>query len=268
MTAFDQSLTQLDPVLFRHIDSQTTDADKRALLALQLAGRSRLNRPYRYLEIGSHLGGSLQPYVVDPLCESIISIDPRPTCFADERGLALNYTDNSTERMLANLRQIPGARLDHVQTIDRHVKDIAPSSLNVQPDLCFVDGEHTDAAALEDARFCAEVVHPEGCIFFHDANIVYRGIARFMEELTARGKKFQAFILPDSVFVVDFGQVPAKENAQVRALFEQNYLAYLHGLNSMNWYRDVLNKPLFKTLRQMRFVRRVFLVPGTDQQGV
>ena len=77
MNAFAARLDTLDTSLFAHIRSQSTDDDKRTWLALQRAVR-RLKGPYSYLEIGSYLGGSIQPYLVDPLCRRIYSIDRRP----------------------------------------------------------------------------------------------------------------------------------------------------------------------------------------------
>ncbi len=84
----------MNPELFNHIPSQTTLNDKRALLALHEVNRARTNGNFVYLEIGSHLGGSLQALVLDPACSKIISIDPRPHKFADERGLDLTYHSN------------------------------------------------------------------------------------------------------------------------------------------------------------------------------
>ena len=54
----------------------------------------------------------------------------------------------------------------------------------------------------------------------------------------------------------------------IKSLLNENYLAYLFALKSNEWYRAALNKPLFRALRRTRFVRRLFLVPGLEQQGV
>jgi hypothetical protein len=34
----------------------------------------------------------------------------------------------------------------------------------------------------------------------------------------------------------------------------------MFGLKQLDWYRAVLNKPLFRLLRRTRFVRRLFIV--------
>src|SRR5262245_43878359 len=99
MDDFEEKIARLDPDFFRHIESQSTERDRRSLLALQLSFR-RQSKPFVYLEIGSHLGGSLQCLVVDPRCRRIISIDPRPLNQPDERGQRYHFPGNSTARML------------------------------------------------------------------------------------------------------------------------------------------------------------------------
>jgi len=258
----------LDTGLFDHIFSQTTLNDKRALLALQTANRERTSGGFVYLEIGSHLGGSLQPIVVDPACREIYSIDPRPSVWADERGLDATCIDNSAARMLELLRKIPGAEVSKIKTFDADTESIDPGVITSQPDYCFIDGEHTDAAVVRDARFCLKVVNPNGCIAFHDSNIVYRGIDSFLKELSASGKAFRPYVLPDSIFVIELGNCSMAPKEPIKSLLDENYLAYLFALNSNEWYRAALNKPLFRALRRTRFVRRLFLVPGLEQQGV
>src|SRR6476661_6142692 len=105
MDNFAQRLAALDLSLFEKIHSQTSDNDKRSLLAIQAAA-GELAGSYTYLEIGSYVGGSLQPHVLDEKCERIISIDKRPTAAADDRGYEQIYQNNTTEFMLNNLRQL------------------------------------------------------------------------------------------------------------------------------------------------------------------
>jgi hypothetical protein len=62
---FEAQLNELDTSLLDEIESQTSADDKRSLLALHVACR-RVHREFRWLEIGSHLGGSLQALVRDP----------------------------------------------------------------------------------------------------------------------------------------------------------------------------------------------------------
>ena len=80
---------------FNKIESQSTKGDKRALLAIQRTTRNRFST-YTYLDIGSHLGGPIQPHLLDPRCETIYSIDTRPESHPDDRveGYYCKYKEN------------------------------------------------------------------------------------------------------------------------------------------------------------------------------
>src|SRR5687768_6609583 len=96
---------------FQWVPTQTSVEDRRALLSLQDAVIQCIG-DYVYLEVGSHLGGSLQPHVGEPRCKRIYSIDPRPEEQPDEHILGTyKYEGNSTTRMIEYLRQVPGADL-------------------------------------------------------------------------------------------------------------------------------------------------------------
>ncbi len=185
---------------FAHIGSQTFDGDRRSLLALRELAAA--DGGFAYLEIGSHLGGSLQPFVVDPRCTAIISIDSRPPSQPDNRlpaGEHFHYEGNTTDRMLSLLAAIPGADLRKLTTIEAGTQAIDPASLGVEPALCFIDGEHTDMAVIRDALFCAAAA-PRSMIAFHDRGVVGRAINAFIRVSGGYG-----YPLPDDIFVVDLG---------------------------------------------------------------
>src|SRR5580700_9906268 len=100
-SVFADRVAALDTDLFAHIESQTSDSDRKSLLAIHGAIAARAGG-FVYLEIGSYLGGTLQVVIADPRCTRVISIDSRPQWSPDDRPGATRweYTDNSTERML------------------------------------------------------------------------------------------------------------------------------------------------------------------------
>jgi hypothetical protein len=210
MTIADR-VGDMDTSLFRPIESQTTEPDRRSLLALHAAIAER--GPFDYLEIGSHLGGSLQAMVADPRCRSIVSIDTRPLSQPDDRGEAALYPENSTERMLELLAAIPDADLAKLESFEHGTDQLSAADLPSRPAFCFVDAEHTRAAALRDARFCLEATTPDGVIAFHDSNVVLPGIEDFIGELD---RPHHAFQMPDSVFVVELGPARLWETPYVQ----------------------------------------------------
>jgi len=191
----------LDTRLFEFVPSSTTEDDRRTLLALH--GSIAARGEYSYLEIGSHLGGSLQPPLLDSRCAHVVSIDPRPKTQPDDRP-DLNevaYSGNSTERMLENLRGVPGADLSKLETVEESSEDLDPEAF-APPDFCFIDGEHTNQAALRDARFCRAAMRGAGVIAFHDSYAVERAILTFLRETP---RPHRAYSLRSSVYVVELG---------------------------------------------------------------
>ncbi len=258
---FEQRLTAGDLSLFDGITSQLEPGDKKSLLAIQNAVR-RLLGSYRYLEIGSYLGGSLQPHVVDPRCTAIVSIDKRIDIPADERVDAITYPENTTRHMLSLLERLSPDGARKIRTIDADAADIDPGSLEGPQDLCFIDGEHTDAAVRSDFRFCRSVLAPNGAILFHDANLVFSGIAEILRDLRGDHVPFHAYVLPCTVFVIEFGNCPLHATDGLRDLLADNHEAYLYGMLSMEHYRSVYNSWPVQTLRRIKHfsdrIRRVF----------
>lgn len=153
--SFEFKIEKLDLSLFQEIESQSTELDKASFLACQLAVRN-IKPEYNYLEIGSHIGGSLQPYLLDKRCSRIFSIDKRGHSQPDERGGEYVYINNSTQRMLDNLEKV--GPIDKITTIDGSTDEIQPSKIDAPIDLCFIDGEHTDTAVVRDFKFCLETL--------------------------------------------------------------------------------------------------------------
>ena len=196
-------IAERDISLYQYIGSQTSDADRRSLLAVHNALAKRAAK-FSYVEIGSHLGGTLQSFIVDPRCRRIVSIDPRPPAQPDDRGQMFAYEGNSTARMLSLLATVPGADLTKLETIELSTEDIAPGRL-ARPDLCLIDAEHTYAAALRDARFCRAAMQGAGVILFHDREVVEPAILDFLRETPG---PVAAYPLRGSFFVIELGADP------------------------------------------------------------
>lgn len=244
-------IRELDLSLFQKIESQSTDADKRSLLACQLAVRS-LKPGYRYLEIGSHLGGSIQPHLLDTSCISIVSIDKRPAKQPDARGFDYRYLNNSTKRMIENLRTVTAEGLAKLNTIEGGTDEIGSDALSSAPDLCLIDGEHTDDAMKRDFDFCRRVLDPSGgAIVFHDAQITYNGIFEAIEGLKRDGVEFRAYNLPNVVFVIEIGDMTIHTHPKIMEMLVNNHEGYLHSLRENDRYRRFANRYPFRVARNL-----------------
>jgi hypothetical protein len=247
MNNFEQAISNLDIKIFEKIKSQLSDNDKQSLLACHLATRELVPN-YNYLEIGSYLGGSIQPHLLDAKCARVYSIDKRPLHQPDNRGVDYTYLNNSTQRMLDLLAEV--APVDKIRTIDGDTRQISPNQIEEKMQLCFIDGEHTDEAVLSDFKFCLEVLDDDGAIVFHDAPITYNGLANCIEHLKKNNIKFRAYGLPDIVFAVEIGDFPIYKSEKILERLTNNHASYLYSLQYNDQYRQFVNKKPFQLYRR------------------
>lgn len=255
MKDFENTIGSLDTSVFDHVYSQLFPEDKRTLLALQKAVRS-MQPEYSYLEIGSYMGGSIQPYLLDSRCRRIYSIDTRPHIPPDARGHIQVYPENSTEKMLSLLREVSEANIGKITCFDADASAVDMNSIKEKPTVCFIDGEHTDAAVLSDFAFCRKVLADRGIICFHDANVVFGGLLKIIEHLQAESVRFNAYVLPLHVFVFEFNDFTVHDSPDILPMLINNYTAYIAGLKSMEHYRDVYGST---PVRFIRFLHRRLL---------
>jgi hypothetical protein len=253
--AFSRRLEGGDLTLFEAIESQTSSLDRTSLLACQGALR-RLVPRYVYLEIGSHLGGTIQPHLLDPRCRAIYSIDKRVAWQPDARGPRFAYDNNSTQRMLHELGKVSAGGVSKVSCLDGDSRTIDGTAVAETPHLFFLDGEHTDEAVLSDFRFCRRILaradEPGAIVVFHDSYVIYNALAEIVDELVREGAAFHAYNLPESVFVLELNGHPLHHDPAIAALLVQNHLGYLSALRTNDHYRRFALRPLFRWLREMR----------------
>ena len=221
MTEISRHLRDLDLSLFDCIPSQTSNEDRRALLGVQRAVMRR-QRQFAYLEIGSHLGGSIQPYLVNPTCTHIYSIDPRPLLQSDDRAEAYiaDYPENSTSRMLGNLRAIDPEAVCKVQCFEADARDVDVAAIEIRPMIAFIDGEHTREAVNSDFDFCLRVVATGGVIVFHDFPIIYKAIFDALHKL--RGSNCLAYLIEGTVFSIFLDPALVHEDEYLYARYKEH----------------------------------------------
>jgi len=197
----EDKIEQLDPSLFV-LPSQTTLEDRTSLLRLQRFLRQRIDS-YCYLEVGSHLGGSLLPHLADSRCIWAVSIDPRPQGQPDERGRLFYYDANSTARMIDNIREhLSDAHLSKLQTFDKDAVAVLMSDIQHKADLALIDGEHTNVATFSDFVSIFPMLAEDAVIAFHDAHIITAAIQNAERFLTYSGIRFRTVFLPDNVAAI------------------------------------------------------------------
>jgi hypothetical protein len=246
---FMRRLEALDLSLFGGVPTQSSDADRRSWLAVQRSVRNPSG--YTYLEIGSHLGGSLQQHLIDPWCRQIISIDKRPASQPDDRGKSFHYPDNSTARMLDNLRRVAPDQLSKVICYDADTKDVDPRTIPGPPDFCFIDGEHTHTAVLSDLEFCLSVCARNAAICFHDDYIIYNTLESALMMLRRRDIPFTALKLDGATFGIFLRDCVATNDRYLRGS-SQDAVRWIRGrrLRALlpGWLRSAL-RPVVRRFR-------------------
>jgi hypothetical protein len=205
MRPVSERIDDLDIGLFDAIPSQTSADTRRSLLAVHRA-TARRHADIAYLEIGSHLGGSLQPYLLDSRCRAIFSIDPRPAAQKDDRapGFLASYEENSTARMLALLRGIAPAEVGKVRCFETDAAGVDSGRVVPRPQVAFIDGEHTRSAVLSDFAFVRRVLAEGGTIVFDDFSIVYPAVLEICAALRREKRRFLPVRLAGRAFAVFF----------------------------------------------------------------
>ncbi|MDJ1177030.1 class I SAM-dependent methyltransferase [Roseofilum capinflatum] len=205
MKNWDMIIDELDLSVFETIPSQTSAEDRRSLLAVQRA-TARKYKEYTYLEIGSYLGGTIQPHLVDNRCKRIYSIDPRPVEQPDDRspGYIVHYENNSTEKMLNMLKAIGYGDIGKIECFDVDASQVDSERIKTAPEIMFIDGEHTQSSTRSDFEFCRKVVSENGVILFHDYTIIYPAVIEICNLLDRQPITYVPLKFKGSVFGIFF----------------------------------------------------------------
>jgi hypothetical protein len=249
MSKQTDQIDALDISVFEAIPSQTSDGDRRSLLAIQRI-TARKHGEFNYLEIGSHLGGSIQSYLLDERCKRIYSIDPRPKQQPDDRspGYVAYYQDNSSGRMLALLRSIGHGDIAKIECIELDASEIPANGIKDRPEIAFIDGEHTKAAVLSDFCFCEQIVSSAGTIAFHDFGIIYPAILDICRSLRKKHRPFVPLKLEGGVFAIFFDADKIHQDPYLALLYKRNR-HFLSKFLMKTQLKRIIPKPALNGLR-------------------
>lgn len=201
----------IDPAIFE-VDTTTSQGDRVSLLMAQRLAR-RLG-PFSYLEVGSYLGGTLLPYLLDPQCELVVSIDKRPDSQPDERAERYVYNGITTATMLDRLRPFLSlATMGKLRTIDADASQISPASIGAKVEVALIDGEHTVTATFSDFVSILPAMSPDGVVLFHDTNLIIDALDNICCHLRSLCVSHQLHLVPDHVGVIALGnsQAPVRD---------------------------------------------------------
>jgi len=193
------------------IHSQTSTPDKSFLLN-SVKFLKKFVENYSYIEVGSYMGGGLAPFLTDPACKSVTSVDERERAQPDERGANFDYAGITHQTMIDNLER-HGIDTKKLKTFDGSINEMPiPAELF---DLSFIDGEHTDYACFRDFLWLLPMMKSDSLIMFHDSTLIYKAIRLIDLYLRKIGAKYKLIKLSGSevsgIFLGNFGGVDFPE---------------------------------------------------------
>jgi hypothetical protein len=205
------------------IESQTSIVDKRILLGLREILRDCPS--YSYAEIGSYLGGSLTPFLCDPQCTSILSIDDRGRNQPDERGTTFDYSGISHNTMISTLLS-HGLSVDKIEVFDGSIS--AYPGGDSQYDFLFIDGEHTDFACFRDFIHGMRLVKKDAIIAFHDSRLIWKSLKIIQEYLNSTRMRYEFYRAAGSqislILLGSYASIDVSSHFKVAPNLERFYL--------------------------------------------
>lgn len=193
-----------DPSLF-DIQTAFSEADRRGFLAAQNVVAETLGR-FVYLEVGSDLGASLVPPLLDDRCSEVISVDLRVLSQPDERGRCFPFEGNTTTRMIETLAAlVPPAQMAKLRTFDADVSTLTDREIDRRVRFALIDAEHTNRAVFRDFLALRRLLASDAVVAFHDSNLIFDGLANIEAMLRDGGAAIYTAYVPDKLFVLGFG---------------------------------------------------------------
>lgn len=192
-------LDGLDIRIFQKVESQTTGQDQRSLLKLQRIVSGTI-AGYTYLEIGSYLGGTLHPHLLDPNCKQAISIDIRVSRQRNNwpGPTFVRYDSDNENKMLERFR-LCGTSIEKLAIYRQDIRELRDLPT---VDLAFIDAEHTFDAVMSDATHLKPFMAPDSIISFHDMDLIKDAVDAFALKVNASPK-----YLPSWIGAIGFGKM-------------------------------------------------------------
>jgi len=190
------------------ISSQSSVEDRAVILKLKEFIKQKYSK-YNYVEIGSYLGGSLTPHLIDTCCLKVLSIDDRERQQPDERGVIYDYAKITNQTMLDKILSV-GLTIEKLETFDGDLKDYLnkSSNKNTKYHIAFIDGEHTNSACFSDFVNLRKLLETDSIVAFHDSHLVFSALKNIKTLLESEGAKFKFIkVLNSDVSFILFGDL-------------------------------------------------------------
>jgi hypothetical protein len=147
------------------------------------------------------------------------------------------------------LSEIAPDQMHKLVTFDATSTEIDSSLIDPKPDICFIDGEHTNEAAAADFNFCLATAAGSCAIAFHDSNLVYKAIKRAIESLGSTGKVYEAMKLGGSVFAISLGGSAIETDPKIQSMRKNVMYHFLRSAVKLRLTRYKIRRRQAKNVR-------------------
>ncbi len=234
------------------INSQTSDQDKLILLkVINFIKKNKKN--FNYIEIGSFLGGSLTPFLIEKKCKFIASIDKRNQKQDDERSEEWSYENISEKDMINGFKKY-NLDTSKLKTFNGDIDDYKTKK---KFDISFIDGIHTDVNTFSDFLNVLKIMKKDCIILFHDSSIIFKSI--FMIEIFLKNQKYNFKLCKfknsevSGIFIGKF----AKSNIKKNIFFTEN-LKNFYKIAGENLLLEQINNRIKINFKISRFIKNKY----------
>jgi len=236
---------------FFPIPTQTSLEDKLVILSInRFLSRKKF---FEYLEIGSYLGGSLTPFLMNKKCKKVMSIDHRNQILDDERSEKFSYEKVSENMMIENLKN-QKIDITRLRTYNGDIKNFKGFG---KYDLVFIDGIHTDKNTFSDFLYSFDKLKKNSIIIFHDSVVIYKALVLINEFLKKNNHTFKIIKFKNSGITGVFLGSISKINISAKIYPTENFNEFIKNAEKSLLIQQLTNRVDIK-FKISRFLKNKF----------
>jgi hypothetical protein len=135
---------------------------------------------------------------------------------------------------------------------DTDTTDVDPALIANAPDLCFIDGEHTDRAAVSDFLFCLKVCAADATIYFHNESRIRPGIHECLKYLKRSNQRCSAYKFAGSTLAIALDDSPVNRDPRIAELASNGkaWVAWLELTRKLRRWVPPFLRPLLGKIRE------------------
>ena len=154
-------------------------------------------------------------------------------------------------RMLDLLGEIDAGSVSKIVCFEDSACNIDPAKFDPRPTIAFIDGEHTNLAALSDFEACLRVIADGGVVLMHDAWIIYPAIFEIYDRIKRERPSAVPLLIDGSVFAVFLDPAVIDSDPWLRERYRINK-DFIRNLKFKSELRKFVPAPIWQFLKKSK----------------